>query len=91
VSHAIRLADGSEYRCAPDDTLLRAGLRSGLGFPYECNAGSCGTCKVELVAGTVESAWPAAPGLGERDRNSRRGVARLHRDQILARPGQGIG
>ena len=44
-------------------------------MPYECNTGNCGTCKVELVSGTVESAWPAAPGLGERDRAKNRVLA----------------
>jgi len=75
VSHSVRLPDGSEYRCAADDTLLRAGLRSGLGFPYECNAGSCGTCKVELVEGTIDSLRPDAPGLTDRDREKKRVLA----------------
>jgi len=63
----IKLADGAAYECAADDTLLRAGLRAGLGLPYECNAGSCGTCKVELVEGQIASLRPDAPGLAERD------------------------
>ena len=73
--HAIRIAQGPEYACAGDDTLLRAGLRAGLGFPYECNAGSCGTCKVELLQGTIDSLRPDAPGLGERDRARNRVLA----------------
>ena len=73
--HSIKLADGTEYRCAEDDTLLRAGLRAGLGFPYECNAGSCGTCKVDLVAGEISSLRPDAPGLAERDRAKGRVLA----------------
>jgi toluene monooxygenase electron transfer component len=44
-------------------------------MPYECNSGSCGTCKVELVSGTVESAVAAAPGLGDRDRAKNRVLA----------------
>lgn len=69
----IALADSQEhYVCAPDDTLLRAALRAGIGMPYECNVGSCGTCKVELVSGAVESNWPGAPGLSERDRGRNR-------------------
>lgn len=72
---SIKLADGAEYRCADDDTLLRAGLRAGLGFPYECNAGSCGTCKVELLEGEIASLRPDAPGLGERDRAKGRVLA----------------
>lgn len=72
---SIKLADGAEYRCAEDDTLLRAGLRAGLGFPYECNAGSCGTCKVDLVEGEIHSLRPDAPGLAERDRAKGRVLA----------------
>ncbi len=64
----IALADGGQqFPCAADDTILRAALRAGVGLPYECNAGGCGTCKVELVAGEVTSNWPGAPALGERD------------------------
>lgn len=71
----ISIAQGPEYACAADDTLLRAGLRAGLGFPYECNSGSCGTCKVELVAGAIDSLRPDAPGLAERDRAKNRVLA----------------
>lgn len=52
----------------PGDTVLRAMLRAGLGFPYECNSGGCGSCKFELVAGELACLWPEAPGLTERDR-----------------------
>lgn len=78
----IRVADGPQYACAEDDTLLRAGLREGLGFPYECNSGSCGTCKVELVEGGIVSLRPDAPGLSERDRAKNRVLA------CQARPSQ---
>lgn len=49
------------------DTVLRAALRGGLGFPYECNSGGCGACKFELLSGEVENLWPQAPGLSARD------------------------
>lgn len=75
-THRVRLA-GSElaYDCAEDDTLLRAAQRAGLGHPYECNVGACGNCRVELVDGAVEDAWPGAPGLSERDRQRGRLLA----------------
>ena len=73
--HAIRITDGPEYPCAAEDTLLRAALRAGLGLPYECNTGACGTCKVELVSGQVASLRPDAPGLNERDRSRGRVLA----------------
>ena len=78
---AVRIEGGPDYACADDDTLLRAGLRAGLGMPYECNAGSCGTCKVELLEGHITSLRPDAPGLGERDRAKNRVLA------CQARPG----
>lgn len=53
--------------CAAGDTILRAALRAGLGFPYECNSGGCGSCKFELVEGTVDTLWDDAPGLSPRD------------------------
>jgi toluene monooxygenase electron transfer component len=72
---SIKLNDDAAYPCADDDTLLRAGLRAGFGFPYECNAGSCGTCKVELLSGEIESLRPDAPGLSEADTARRRVLA----------------
>jgi toluene monooxygenase electron transfer component len=71
----ISIADGPGFPCAEDDTLLRAALRAGLGMPYECNAGSCGTCKVEMLEGEIHSLRPDAPGLGERDRAKNRVLA----------------
>lgn len=66
----IALADSQEhFDCAPDDTIMRAALRAGIGMPYECNVGSCGTCRVELISGEVVSNWPQAPALSERDRD----------------------
>ncbi len=44
-------------------------------MPYECNVGSCGTCKVELLAGNVESRWADAPGLSGRDKARNRVLA----------------
>jgi toluene monooxygenase electron transfer component len=71
----IRNADGAAFPCAEDDTILRAGLRAGLGRPYACNAGSCGTFNVELTAGTINTLRPDAPGLAERDRAKNRILA----------------
>jgi toluene monooxygenase electron transfer component len=69
--------DGSEevFPCDGGDSLLRAGLRAGIGLPYECGTGSCGTCKFTLLSGAVEDLWPDAPGLNERDRRKQRKLA----------------
>jgi toluene monooxygenase electron transfer component len=71
--HQVRLA-GSDvtFDCDADDTLLRAGQRAGIGFPYECNVGSCGNCRFELVEGEIENLWLEAPGSSEKDRARKR-------------------
>jgi toluene monooxygenase electron transfer component len=51
-----------EFTCESGEKILHAGLRSGLGLPYECGTGTCGTCKARLLSGRVESEWPEAPG-----------------------------
>jgi toluene monooxygenase electron transfer component len=73
AEHRVRLA-GSEvtFGCDSDDTFLRAAQRAGVGFPYECNVGSCGTCRFELAEGEVTVQWPEAPGLNENDRKRNR-------------------
>lgn len=71
----ITLDSGERFHCADDDTLLHAGLRAGLGLPYECSVGSCGTCKVELLEGEVDTLWADAPGLSDRDRRKGRILA----------------
>jgi toluene monooxygenase electron transfer component len=71
--HQLRLAGSDQsFACAADDTLLRAAQRAGLGFPYECNVGSCGNCKFELIEGELHSAWPEAPALSDKDRQRKR-------------------
>lgn len=74
---SVRIA-GAEavvFRCAEGDTILASALRSGLGFPYECNSGGCGTCQFELVEGTLHDAWPQAPGISDRQRGRGRRLA----------------
>jgi toluene monooxygenase electron transfer component len=70
---AVRLAGAdAAFSCNAGDTLLRAAQRAGLGFPYECNVGSCGNCKFELVEGEVHATWALAPGLSDKDRQRKR-------------------
>jgi NAD(P)H-flavin reductase/ferredoxin len=54
--------------CAPEESILLAGLRAGLNLPYDCASGGCGTCRAQLLDGTVASRWEAATGLSDRDR-----------------------
>ena len=65
----------------PGDTLLSAVLRSGLGIPYECNAGGCGSCKITLLEGDVVEDREDAPGLSPRDRRKGKRLACVCRPQ----------
>ena len=68
----IAIDGGPAFDCAADDTLLRAALRSGLGFPYACNVGSCGNCRFELLEGAVAHVRADAPAWTDRDRKRNR-------------------
>ena len=56
------------WPCEDGDTILRSAIRAGLGFPYECNVGSCGNCRFDLMEGDVTHLRADPPGLNERDR-----------------------
>ena len=58
----------TDVGCAPAETILLAGLRAGLPLPYECASGGCGTCRAQLIEGSVTSRWDEATGLSDRDR-----------------------
>lgn len=45
---------GAEVRVASGETLLEALEREGLGVPFSCRVGGCGTCRVGVVRGGVE-------------------------------------
>ena len=44
---------GRSYTAEPDEAMLAAGIRQGIGLPYGCKDGACGSCKCKLVSGTV--------------------------------------
>jgi len=76
TQHPILIeGEAQAFSQADGDTVLRAALRAGVGFPYECSSGGCGSCKFELLEGEVDNLWPEAPGLSERDRRKKRLLA----------------
>ena len=44
---------GRQFECGNDETLLAAALRAGVGIPYGCKNGACGSCKGRVVSGEV--------------------------------------
>ena len=45
------IPSGKEFTVASRETVLEAGLRSGLSLPYGCASGSCGQCRARIVSG----------------------------------------
>jgi CDP-4-dehydro-6-deoxyglucose reductase len=44
---------GRQFTCDDDETVLAAAIRAGVGLPYGCKNGACGTCKGKIVEGNV--------------------------------------
>jgi CDP-4-dehydro-6-deoxyglucose reductase len=41
------------FDVAPDESILGAAIRQGIGLPYGCKDGACGSCKSRLMQGRV--------------------------------------
>lgn len=50
------------FDCGADEPILYAGLRQGIGLPFECATGTCGTCRARVQTGEVAVRWKEAPG-----------------------------
>ncbi|HPW30655.1 MAG TPA: 2Fe-2S iron-sulfur cluster-binding protein, partial [Rhodoferax sp.] len=44
---------GRTYAAEPGEAMLAAGIRQGIGLPYGCKDGACGSCKCKKLEGTV--------------------------------------
>jgi CDP-4-dehydro-6-deoxyglucose reductase len=44
---------GRQFNMQRDETVLGAALHAGVGLPYGCKDGACGSCKCKLVEGRV--------------------------------------
>jgi CDP-4-dehydro-6-deoxyglucose reductase len=44
---------GHQFNCDADDTVLGAAIKAGIGLPYGCKNGACGSCKGKVISGTV--------------------------------------
>lgn len=64
----VQIEEGVSFECIDGDTILRAALRAGLGFPYGCNVGACGNCRFQLIDGAVDHVRADAPAWTDRDR-----------------------
>lgn len=44
---------GRLFTAEPEEAVLAAGIRQGIGLPYGCKDGACGSCKCKLISGSV--------------------------------------
>ncbi len=44
---------GRQFAVQSDETILAAGIRQGIGLPYGCKDGACGSCKCRKLSGDV--------------------------------------
>jgi CDP-4-dehydro-6-deoxyglucose reductase len=64
---------GRQFQVEPDEPVLAAALRQGVGLPYGCKNGACGSCKGKVLEGTVEQAMHASSALSNDEKT--RGMA----------------
>ncbi|HMN74611.1 MAG TPA: CDP-6-deoxy-delta-3,4-glucoseen reductase [Burkholderiaceae bacterium] len=54
MSYTVTLRpSGIDFEVEPDETVLAAAIRQGIGLPYGCRDGACGSCKSRLLGGQV--------------------------------------
>ena len=48
------LPSGRSFVAQPGEVLLAAAIREGVGLPYGCKDGACGSCKCLKVSGEIQ-------------------------------------
>src|SRR3712207_9323801 len=66
---------GRRIECAPGQSLLDAFLRAGVWMPNSCNRGTCGTCKLQVLAGAVDHGGSPSDTLPDEERRAGMAVA----------------
>lgn len=86
---------GHQFSCEPDETILSAAIRAGVGLPYGCKNGACSSCKGKLLNGSISHGAHQDKALSAADEKlgfSLFCVARVHSDvTIEAREVAGVG
>jgi len=58
---------GRSFTADASETLLAAGIRQGIGLPYGCKDGACGSCKCKKLEGTVVHGTHQSKALSEEE------------------------
>ena len=59
---------GTQFTCEGDETVLSAAIRAGVGLPYGCKNGACGSCKGKVIDGAVTHKPHQARALSEQEK-----------------------
>jgi len=51
---SYRAASGRSFQVDPGEAILAAAIRQGIGMPYGCKDGACGSCKCRKLEGRVK-------------------------------------
>ncbi|RMX08015.1 CDP-6-deoxy-delta-3,4-glucoseen reductase [Corticibacter populi] len=62
------LPSSRSFQTQPDEFILAAAIRQGIGLPYGCKDGACGSCKCRMERGEVQMLPYAAKALSEQER-----------------------
>ena len=55
MSHSVSIQpSGHSFEAKDGETVLQGALNNGIGLPYGCRNGACGSCKGKIVSGTVD-------------------------------------
>lgn len=69
MTHRVTVQpSGHQFDVADDETLLAAAIRQGIGLPYGCQDGACGSCKCRLVGGDIRLGRHQLKALSEAER-----------------------
>ena len=48
------LPSGRSFTTEPGEPILAAAIHQGIGLPYGCKDGACGSCKGKVLSGSVD-------------------------------------
>lgn len=69
MSHQVNIQpSGHQFVCKEDETILQAALNAGIGLPYGCRNGACGSCKGRITSGSVDHGRAAPATLTEEEK-----------------------
>ncbi|MBU3739261.1 MAG: CDP-6-deoxy-delta-3,4-glucoseen reductase [Rhodoferax sp.] len=77
---------GRQFHARPGETLLAAAIRQGIGLPYGCKDGACGSCKCLKLSGSVSHGPHQAKALSAEEEAAQQILtccATAHSDVVL--------